>query len=75
MPTSDTLKGNNVSNTEEKDFYIKLPGDRSLIIGSDGTGLCLSFHFLGGHIVVSMDRDNALEVLEAIQSILTPESD
>jgi hypothetical protein len=64
-----------MSNIEEKDFYITLPGDRSLIIGADGIGLCLSFHFRSGHVMVSMDRDKAFEVLEAIQSILTPEWD
>lgn len=64
-----------MNNIEEKEFYITLPGDRSLSIGADGLGLCLSFHFRSGFVMVSMDRGKAFEVLEAIQSILTPERD
>ena len=62
-----------MNNIDEKEFYIQLPENRSLSIGADGIGLCLSFHFRSGHVMVSMDRDKAFEVLEAIQSILTPE--
>jgi hypothetical protein len=64
-----------MSNIEEKEFYITLPGDRSLSIGSVGMWLWLCFVFRSGFVMVSMDRDKAFEVLEAIQSILTPERD
>lgn len=61
--------------TDENDFYIRLPENQALSIGPDESGLCISFHFRGGHIMVSMDREKAFEVLLAIQSLLTPERD
>jgi hypothetical protein len=64
-----------MNNIEEKEFYIQLPENRSLSIGADGMGLCLSFHFRSGHVMFSMERHKAFEVLEAIQNILTPERD
>lgn len=61
--------------TDENDFYIRLHENQALSIGPDESGLCISFHFRGGHIMVSMNRGKAFEVLEAIQRVLTPERD
>lgn len=57
-----------------KEFFIRLSGHKSIIINQDGEGMDLSIHVPGGHLLVILDRNEAFQVLEAVQSILEAET-
>jgi hypothetical protein len=54
-----------------KEAYIKASGHRAISIDAeDDGGLHVSVHLLGGHASCTLDRAQALELLQAIKAML-----
>lgn len=56
-----------------KDFYIRLRDNKSIILDNYNDGMSLSVHIMGGHITIFLDKNEALEVLRALQAIMEDE--
>jgi len=56
-----------------KEFHIKAQQFRAVIVDKDGDGLGVSVHAPGAHVMCTLDREQAFELLRAIQSILENE--
>lgn len=54
----------------DQQTYIKAQDGRAVIVDRDDDGLSVSVHTQGGHILCTLNRTQALEMLGAIQSIL-----
>ncbi len=53
-----------------KESYIRLRDNKSIILDNY---MSLSVHIMGGHITIFLDKNEALEVLRAIQAIMGDE--
>ena len=53
-----------------KDFYIRLRDNKSIILDNYNDGMSLSVHIPGGHITIFLDKSEALGVLKAVQAIM-----
>lgn len=53
-----------------KEHYIRLNDYKSIIVQEDDEGLVLSIHVSGGHLLVILKKDEALNLLEAINDIV-----
>lgn len=58
-----------------KDFYIKASGNKSIVLGDDGDGLCLSIHVPGGNLLITLDHEEGLQLLKAVQAIMGDENE
>ena len=56
--------------TIDKDLYIRIKNNSSLIVSPYEDGLALSVHVPGGHMMVTLTWDQGLDLLEALRIIL-----
>lgn len=57
-----------------KESYIRLKDNKSIILDDYNDGMSLSVHIPGGHITIFLDKNEALEVLNAVQAIMEDEN-
>ena len=53
----------------KKEHYIRLRDFKSIIVVEDDEGMILSVHVPGGHLLVSLNEEEALNLLGAINDI------
>ena len=53
----------------KKEHYIRLRDFKSIIVEEDAEGMTLSVHVPGGHLLVSLNEEEALNLLGAINDI------
>lgn len=56
--------------TIDKEFYLRLRDNKSLIVSPDDDDVVLSVHVPGGHMMVTLTWDQGLDLLEALRIIL-----
>ena len=54
----------------KKEHYIRLNDYKSIVVQEDDEGMMLSVHVPGGHILVILNKDEALNLLGAINDIV-----
>ena len=54
----------------KKEHYIRLKEFKSVIVAEDDDGMTLSVHVPGGHLLVSLNEEEALNLLGAINDIV-----
>lgn len=54
----------------KKEHYIRLKEFKSVIIAEEDKGLTLSIHVPGGHLLVTLNEDESLNLLGAINDIV-----
>lgn len=54
----------------KKEHYIRLRDSKSIIVEEDDEGMTLSVYISGGYLLVSLDKKESLELLEAINDIV-----
>ena len=54
----------------KKEHYIRLNDYKSIVVEEDDEGLVLSIHVPGGHLLVILKKDEALNLLGAINDIV-----
>ena len=58
-----------------KESYIKLNDNQSIVLNNYIDGMSLSVHIMGGHTTVFLDKNEVLEVLKAIKTIMGDNTD
>ena len=53
-----------------KDFYIRHRDNKAIILDTHDRGMSIGVHIMGGHITIFLDKNEALEVLKAVQAIM-----
>ena len=53
----------------KKEHYIRLRDFKSIIVEEDDEGMTLCVHVPGGHLLVSLNEEEALNLLGAINDI------
>lgn len=54
----------------KKEHYIRLNDYKSIVVEEDDEGLVLSIHVPGGHLLVTLNEDESLNLLGAINDIV-----
>lgn len=54
----------------KKEHYIRLKNHKAVIVYEDDEGMTLSVHVPGGHLLVSLNEEEALNLLGAINDIV-----
>ena len=50
--------------------YIRAQDNRAVIVDRDDQGIMVSVHLMGGHAMCTLSFDAAIELAQAIQSII-----
>lgn len=56
--------------TIDKDLYIRIKNNSSLIVSPYEDGLALSVHVPGGHMMVYLSFDQGIDLMEAVKLTL-----
>lgn len=57
----------------DKDLFMRLENNRSLILGPDEEGIFVSVHLSGGHALVTLTHEQGLTLLNYLKSIMEPQ--
>ena len=54
----------------DKEHYLRVQGNKSILVGPNDGGMYLSMHVPGGHLMFTLSKKEALDLFTMIEDII-----